>query len=168
MTAKVVQLTDTGPALSVVPAQTLPAKRKPKLVPAIIPEPLQWTDEGSFRAARREWENLVMCDDELNPSARTVILRVATHASVHGFPFPSAKVLAADLGKGFSVRTVQYGLRRGVERGWLMPMNRLGFSGPMSRALSMDEGIADRIRVRLEGNKLMKQFRRERRLRGER
>lgn len=130
--------------------------------PSVHPEPIDFSDEGSFRAARREWETNVLCDTALTTTDRLVGLRLASHAGPDTFPFPSAKTLAMDL--GLSVRTVQGSIRRLTERGWLMKLRKLYFSGPMVRMLSKDPQIADGVQIRLEGNKVIRDIRRTMRL----
>jgi hypothetical protein len=137
---------------------------KRKAPPAIIPAPITFTDESSFRLARREWEMLMCCDKKLTPTARVVGIRLASHAGYDAFAFPSAKTLAMDLGIG--ERTVKTALRQLRERGWITKLRRLGFSGPMAYALSTDAEIEHAIKIRLEGNKAMRDFARLRRQTG--
>jgi DNA-binding transcriptional regulator YhcF (GntR family) len=101
---------------------------------------------------------LMCCDNELTPTARIVGVRLASHAGYDTFAFPSAKTLAMDLGIG--ERTVKTALRQLRERGWVKRLRRLGFSGPMAYALSTDAEIEHAIKIRLEGNKVIRDCRR--------
>ena len=121
--------------------------------------PLDFHDEKSFRAARRGWESLVMCDKAMNASERLVVLRVATFAGPDAPAWPSAETVAANL--GLSARQVKRGLARGRERGWLLRIGRRAFGGSMRYVLSADQTVAREMANRLEGERIIRQIRRD-------
>ena len=124
-----------------------------------LPAPIDYTDAATFRAARRQWEECVQCDKAMNASERLVVLRVATFAGPDAPAWPSAETVAANL--GLSARQVKRGLARGRERGWLLRLGRRAFGGSMRYVLSADPTVAGEIANRLEGERIIRQIRRE-------
>lgn len=129
---------------------------------AVVPstrEPIRYTDEVEFRAARREWEALVRCDTDIPASQRLVILHLASYARWDAFAWPSAHTMAQELGT--TERTVKRALQRGRRRGWLLAFGRRGFGGSMQYRLGMDHEVVGNIVRRLEGQRIIRQTRRD-------
>jgi hypothetical protein len=113
------------------------------------PELLPWTDEESFRTARRKWERFVRLDTGLLETHRLVLWHVASFAGweeAHMFPFVSAETVAEDL--GISLSTAKRAFIAARQRGWLIRMRRRGFGGAVEHGLSYLPSLADTLEDR--------------------
>lgn len=149
------------PAVSLgaaVSAVVSAAARVAATKPGSIPEPIPYTDESTFRAARQEWQRLIRCDKAIRPSERLVLDHLAGFTAWDAFAWPSAETLAVQL--DVSERSVKRALAVGRQRGWISRVGRRGFNGSVAYRLSVDPTIADAVRRRLDGEKISRQIRR--------
>ena len=118
---------------------------KPALhcVVAAAPEPLMFSDERDFRAARREWEALVRRDHGMVPTERLLILHLASFAGPDRLAWPAAHTLADEI--GVSVATAKRALKAARERGWIMPNRKRFFGGSMEYRLSVRADVVREI-----------------------
>jgi hypothetical protein len=112
------------------PLEQISKRRKPSLGQRLLkldepcrPEPIGYTDEGSFSAAKWRWHELMLGDHLLPEGTRCILSYLAQRANwLDGGAYPGRQTIGDAV--GFSISKVKRSLKSAITRGWLRPVRR--------------------------------------------